>query len=91
MGIAALLRTGAMAYIWPTLSLDLNSIETGWDWIKDCIQANLGIFHKLYPRLRAESIKAWNSVTNEQVIDLIKLMLARCEALIAARGWHTKY
>jgi hypothetical protein len=35
--------------------------------------------------------EAWNAVAYENIIDLIKSMLDRCKAVIAAGGWHTEY
>lgn len=88
---AEIQRRGLHMIFWPALSPDLNPIETVWDWMKDSIQAQGTEIYRNYPRLRAEVIRAWNQVTDEQVIELIKSMPARCEAVIEARGWHTKY
>jgi ketohexokinase/beta-glucosidase len=77
---------------WPANSPDLNPIETLWDKIKDYyIQEKYPDIHRSYPRLRAAVCEAWNSITEEDIQDLIKSMHNRCQAVIDAEGWHTKY
>jgi len=82
---------GVIPMYWPANSPDLNPIETVWNWMKDYIQAKYGEIHRSYPRLREAVIEAWNAVTDEQVKELIKSMHDRCQAVIDAEGWHTKY
>ena len=89
--IKELNRRGIYPIQWPSLSPDLNPIEAVWNWMKDYIQERYRTIHRSYKKLREQVIEAWNSITNEQVIDLIKSMLERCQAVIDANGWHTKY
>jgi len=35
--------------------------------------------------------EAWEAISNDYLELLIKSMPRRCEAVIAAEGWHTKY
>ena len=76
---------------WPANSPDLNPTKTVWDWIKDYIQEKYPNIHSSYPRLKEAVIEAWNSISDEQVKDLIKTMHDRCQAVIDALGGHTKY
>lgn len=47
--------------------------------------------YKSHPRLQTAVIKAWDSITDVQVIKLVGTIHERCQAAIDARGWHTKY
>jgi hypothetical protein len=76
---------------WPALSPDLNPIETLWDDMKDYIQNHYPKVHNSYKRLREAVQEAWDSIPHERVIELVRSMRERCQAVIAAKGWHTKY
>lgn len=76
---------------WPANSPDLNPIETLWDKIKDYIQEKYPDIYRSYLRLKAAVCEAWNSIIEEDIRDLIKSMHNRCQAVIDAEGWHTKY
>ena len=67
---------------WPASSPDLNP----WDKIKDYIQEKYPNIHSSYPRLREAVCEAWNSITEEDIQDLIKSMHNRCQAVIDAAG-----
>jgi hypothetical protein len=41
--------------------------------------------HRSYPRLRKAVIEAWNSITNEEIRELIGTMHERCQAVIDAQ------
>lgn len=84
-------KWGLRPIFWPANSPDLNPIETVWDWIKDYVQEKYPEVHRSYPRLREAVIEAWNSITNKQIRELIETMHDRCQAVIDARGGHTKY
>jgi hypothetical protein len=43
--------------------------------------------HELWNRVAEE----WNKITPEECQRLIKSMLRRCQAVIKAKGGHTKY
>lgn len=59
--------------------------------MKDYIQEKHPQVHRSYPKLKAAVLEAWESITNEEVLELISSMTARCRAVIEAEGWHTKY
>ncbi|EHK19109.1 uncharacterized protein TRIVIDRAFT_193599 [Trichoderma virens Gv29-8] len=77
--------------IWPPYSPDLNPIENVWNWMKDWIQENYPQETMGYDRLRVAVQEAWNAVPVEFLYNLLAIMPARCEAVIAANGLHTKY
>lgn len=76
---------------WPANSPDLNPIEDLWERIKDYLEEKDPEIHRSYPRLRQAVVEAWNAITHEDILDLIRSMPERCKAVIAAEGWHTKY
>lgn len=59
--------------------------------MKDYIEEQYPDVHRSYSRLREAVIEAWNSITLEQIQELIGTMHERCQAVIDARGGHTKY
>ncbi len=83
---------------WPSYSFDLNLIENLWALLKKKA-------YKVYPDLdklkgkgeEAETQlfqilqKAWGNIREKVIEGLISSMPRRCEALIIAEGWHTKY
>ncbi len=83
---------------WPSYSLDLNSTENLWALLKKKA-------YKVYPNLdslkgkgdEAETQlfqilqKAWENIREKVIEGLISSMPRRCEAVIIAEGWHTKY
>jgi hypothetical protein len=76
---------------WPSFSPDLNPIETLWNRMKDWLQEKYPELHRHHTRLRERVIEAWEAIPNEEVIALIHSMPTRCQAVIDARGWYTKY
>ena len=89
--LAFLRERGLTLIFWPALSPDLNLIETLQNRIKDIIEEKDPEIHRSYTKLRAAIIEAWNLITDEEVRDLIRTMHDRCQAVIDADGWHTKY
>jgi transposase len=87
--IQALKVIGIKPIFWTSLSPDLNPIETLWNRIKDYIQEKYPQSHRSYPRLKEVVIEAWDSITDQEVFELIASMLERCKAVIEADGWHT--
>jgi transposase len=84
---------GLFPIFWLVNSPDLNPIETLWDRIKDYIDQKYLEIHRSYPKLKAAVIEAWESITQEEVFNLItsNVIPKRCQAVIKAKGWHTKY
>ena len=84
-------QRGLIPIFWPSNSPDLNPIETLWDMMKDYIQEKHPDIHTKYAQLRTTVWEAWSSISEEDIRDLIRTMPARCQAVIEAEGWHTKY
>jgi transposase len=76
--LAFMAERGLVPIFWPALSPDLNPIKTLWDRIKDIIEEKDPEIYRSYPKLRAAIIEAWNSITDEEVRDLIRSMHDRC-------------
>ena len=81
---------GVRLIYWPPYSPDLNPIEAVWNIMKDWIQENYGE-RMTYPRLRIAVRQAWDAVGKERLDHLIDEMHDRCQAVIDAKGMHTKY
>ena len=82
---------------WPPHSPDLNPIEHVWKAMKE-------LLHKRYPNLYLLNdsevnrsflygclVEVWNEVAQEAIVNLIESLPRRLRAVIAARGWYTKY
>ena len=83
---------------WPPYSPDLNPIEHLWKWLKEKL-------HELYPHLQEvtgplEEVQdymerairhAWREIDQDKIDCLWRTMRNRCEAVINAEGWYTKY
>jgi transposase len=83
---------GVKVILWPPYSPDLNPIETCWDWMKDYIEDKYGLEEKpSYEMLRSYVCEAWDVLPDTYLAQLLATMPARCEAVIAANGMHTKY
>ena len=73
---------------WPSQSPDLNPIEQIWDLIDSLIdRRNVSSKGTLWEQIQA----VWRSITKETLQNYIDTMPARIEAVIKAKGGHTKY
>jgi len=75
---------------WSLYSPDLNLIESIWDKMKDYLQDNFPE-QMTYSQLRAAVQEAWDSITVDQLNELIDGMHDRCQAVIDAHGMHIPY
>jgi transposase len=94
---AILDEMGVMVMIWPPYSPDLNPIENLWSIMKREI-------YKLYPELEfapdtvatlealvSAAREAWHAIDSSILYNLSITMPHRVQAVIAAKGWYTKY
>jgi len=75
---------------WPPYSPDLNLIGKIWDWIKDYLQDNFPE-RMTYAQLRVAVREALDSITVDQLNELINSMHARCQAVINANSNQIPY
>lgn len=59
--------------------------------MKDYIEDKYGDVQLSYDRLRVAVREAWDSITEEQLSDLVDSMSERCQDVINADGLHTKW
>ena len=83
-------RYGIQPIVWPSFSPDLNPIESVWDQMKTYIDNH---YPEVYAcsqrssnRLRDIVEEAWNSITSDQLLRLLRSMSTRCQAVIDADG-----
>jgi hypothetical protein len=89
--IEDLRERGIITVEWPPFSPDLNPIETVWNWMKDWIQSHYGHLTCSYNRLREIVQEAWNTITPDQLDELVSTMQQRCQDVIDAEGGPTKW
>lgn len=75
---------------WPAMSPDMAPIEHLWDELKRRIYE-----HQPQPQtvqeLRRVAVQEWNNIPQASIAMLVTSMRRRCQALINARGGHTRY
>ena len=82
---------------WAFYFPDINSIEYMWKKLKELIFKNHSELLNIeasaadLKALCAAIIEAWDSIEQSWIDNLIDSMPRRLEALIKAKGWHTKY
>jgi hypothetical protein len=89
--IQDMIERGIAKLNWPPFSPDLNPIENVWNWMKAWIWDHYPFDTMSYDKLRKAVKEAWEAVPEDYLIGLLRSMKARCEAVIAANGMHTKY
>ena len=75
----------------PAVLPDPNLIETVWHWMKEYMHEHYPETHCSHRKLEDQAIEAWLSIPDSKIRELISSMLERVQAVIDAKGWHTKY
>lgn len=73
---------------WPSQSPDLNPIEHMWDVLENELT---GVRAKNATEKFAQLEQAWGEIQKETIDKLIDSMPRRCQAVIDAKGYATKY
>ena len=73
---------------WPSQSPDLNPIEHLWDKLGKKVGIRT---HKNKDNLFEDLLNEWGQISNTFIETLIRSMPKRCAAVIAAKGYPTKY
>ena len=82
---------------WAPYSPDLNPIEHVWARMKQWIHEHfpelkdMGESQEAYDALARAIVEAWEAIPQEYIDNLIKSMDNRVNAVLEAKGWHTKY
>lgn len=75
---------------WPALSPDLNPIEHLWDQLKRRVRERKPA-PQTVPELRIALTEEWERLPQENIVNLIRSLPNRMNAVIRARGGNTKY
>jgi hypothetical protein len=59
--------------------------------MKDYIMRRYPDYHSSYENLRSVAKEAWDAVGAEELLALMRETPKRCQAVIDAKGRHTKY
>ena len=73
---------------WPSNSPDANPIEQLWDELDRAIRRYRRLSMKAFEAALKEE---WALITKERIERLIESMPRRLQAIIDARGYHTRY
>jgi len=84
---------GILCLEFPPYSPDLNPIENLWSWFSNRLDVgDCSTVEKLQDPIAEEWEKMQDDETAlEYMKSLVASMPRRCQAVIDAKGWHTKY
>ena len=81
-------NAGVTVIDFPPYSPDLNPIENLWNEMARAVEQHAcDTMEELQDVVAAE----WDKVDADYMRKLVHSMPQRCEAVIEAKGWHTKY
>ena len=75
---------------WPARSPDLNPIEHAWDMLQTAVSSR-PVQPASVQELRQALLEEWDQIPQYKIRRLISSMQRRCQAVIEARGHHTRY
>ena len=75
---------------WPARSLDLNPIEHAWDMLQTAVSSR-PVQPASVQELRQALLEEWDQIPQYKIRRLISSMRRRFQAVIEARGHHTRY
>lgn len=75
---------------WPAYSPDLNPIEHAWDALQTRI-SQLPVAPTTLDELTDALVQEWAQIPNQVFQNLVLSFTRRCQAVINARGGHTRY
>ena len=81
-------RTGVTTIDFPPYSPDMNPIENLWNSLAREVENHSC---ETMEELQDVIADAWDKVDKKLMRSLVHSMPARCQAVIDAKGWHTKY
>ena len=75
---------------WPARSPDLNPIEHARDMLQPAV-SSCPVQPESVQDLRQALLEEWDQIPQNKIRRLISSMRRRCQAVIEARGHHTRY
>ena len=75
---------------WPARSPDLNPIEHAWDMLQTAVSSR-PMQPASVQELRQALLEEWDQIPQYKIRRLISSMRRHCQAVIEARGHHTRY
>ena len=75
---------------WPARSPDLNPIKHAWDMLQTAVSSR-PVQPASEQELRQALLEEWDQIPQYKIRRLITSMRRRCQAVIEARGHHTRY
>ena len=75
---------------WQARSQDLNAIEHAWDMLQTAVSSRR-VQPASVQELRQALLEEWDQIPQYKIRRLISSMRRRCQAVIEARGHHTRY
>jgi transposase len=83
---------------WPPYSPNLNPIEHAWVQLKETLHKRFpeiaymrGSKEEVIKKLSKALVICWNEIAPAFFKSLINSIEERCDAIIEAKGWHTRF